>query len=344
MKKILYIRAQWLWDMISSIPKLCEFKKYWYKVYYLFYDMRWLHNFQFDKSVKNNKIVYNWWLNILETFKINNIITDILYVPYWYLKLIIFLIRNFKKFDEVYIPIKTFKGLLFGKILWKNVTYIFEDTNDISKFRNVIEWQLANKSWVLNDYNTIVWQNEKIEWLHNYVVIFPCIQQRSLKIKEWLKIISNLNDNNINIVIVWSQRENWFTKELNKFWFDNKVTNLIWKSSLEQLNYLLINSKLNILCNWWVMWQWNLLNKYNINIHTVSAYIHEPLVDNINSFNVRPYDYYNCQPCEATWNTTNLTWFPNCVFANTNKEWECRNVIKWEKIITIINKIIWVQN
>lgn len=344
MKKILYIRAQWLWDMISSIPKLYEFKNNWFDVYYLFYDMRWLHDYQFDKTIKNNKIVYNWWLNILEIFKTNKIIKDILYIPYWYLKLIFFLVKNFKIFDEVYIPIKTTKWLLFGKILWKQITYIFEDTNDVSRFRNVIEWQLANKIWILNEYNVINWQEEEISFSNNYIVIFPCIQQRSLKIEEWLKIINYIVINNLTVVIVWSQREDWFTNELIKIWYDKKVNNLIWKTNFNQLNYLLKNSKFNILCNWWVMWQWNLINKNNINIHTVSAYIHEPLVDNINSFNIRPYNYAKCKPCESVWNENNKDWFPGCIFANSNKEWECRNIIKWEILINIINKIIWIKN
>jgi hypothetical protein len=65
----------------------------------------------------------------------------------------------------------------------------------------------------------------------------------------------------------------------------------------------------------------NLLNKKNINIHTVSAYLMEPQVDNKYSYNIRPYKYQNCQPCEAaTSRINNKKTIKKCVFYNTKRE------------------------
>jgi hypothetical protein len=76
---------------------------------------------------------------------------------------------------------------------------------------------------------------------------------------------------------------------------------------------------LNIAGNGGIMWMGNLVNPRNINIQTVSAYLMQPPVDNKFSFNVRPYTYYACKPCEAA-SMPQDTRIPKCVFYNTQKE------------------------
>ena len=78
-----------------------------------------------------------------------------------------------------------------------------------------------------------------------------------------------------------------------------KIINLINKTNFEELIYVLEKANINICCNGWIMRLANLLNKKNINIHTVSAYLMEPQVDSKYSYNIRPYKYQNCQPCEG---------------------------------------------
>jgi len=97
---------------------------------------------------------------------------------------------------------------------------------------------------------------------------------------------------------------------------------------------------MNISCNGGVMWLANLVNKRNINIHTVSAYLMEPPVDDIYSFNVRPYKYPQCKPCEAATSTIQEKGIKQCVFYNTSKEGICREKITSDIIISFIEKIL----
>jgi len=76
----------------------------------------------------------------------------------------------------------------------------------------------------------------------------------------------------------------------------------------------------NISCNGGVMRLANLVNKRNINIHTVSAYLMEPPVDDTYSFNLRPYTYPQCIPCEAGMSTRGEKYISSCVFYKTKKE------------------------
>lgn len=336
MKKILYIRAQWLWDMISSIPKLKELKDEWHYVSMLFFDMRWLQKIQFKVKSTDNAASFNWWLNILNIFKNNNIIDDIFLVPYWYFKLTFFLLRNFRKFDEVIIPIKTNRFVKIWKIVWKKVTIYFGDSNDNSKYSNVIEGQINWKVKALNEYNFIKWDYKKVNLPENYMVIFPSAEYRSASKQTWIETIEYLLENNKSIVIIWSERESWLSDELKNKDYYNKIFDLTWKTSFEELNYILKNSKLNILWNGWPMWMWNLLNKNNINLHSISVFLLQPSVDNIQSFNLRPFSYPKCKPCEYCFKIKE--WRPeNCVYYWTKNEFRCKKEITTEKIIELIN-------
>lgn len=83
----------------------------------------------------------------------------------------------------------------------------------------------------------------------------------------------------------------------------------------------------------------NLVHKNNINIHTVSAFLMEATVDNIHSYNLRLYEYPQCQPCEASSLPQQLR-IPKCVFYNTDREGECRKVTTAYAVIKHIKLIL----
>ena len=161
-----------------------------------------------------------------------------------------------------------------------------------------------------------------------------------MEIEEWEKVINFLEKKDIKVVILWWEREKWFTKGLEKAWIYPKISDVLGKTNLWQLIYILEHSILNISGNGGVMWLANLVNQKNINIHTVSAFLMEPPVDNINSHNIRPYRYPCCKPCEAAISTIDgEKIIPWCLFKNTTREGECRKAITWENIIKLIEKI-----
>lgn len=343
-EKILYIKAQWLGDIISWIPKLIALKEKWYKVYQTFYDMRYrdkdLRNLsKTDKSRLKKQPMYRWRRNILEILKKNWLIYDIIDIPYGVFPLLIFIIKNFKKFNKAVIPIKTRISMILWKLLSKEISYTFEDPNDTKKYKNIIQGESEWKKDVLYKYKKkIVFNRKKISLPKKYITIFPSLWERSPQDTERIKVIEYIIKKKLEIVIIWWTREQWFVDSMQK---KIKIINLINKTNFEELIYVLEKANINICCNGWIMRLANLLNKKNINIHTVSAYLMEPQVDNKYSYNIRPYKYQNCQPCEAaTSRINNKKTIKKCVFYNTKREWECRLAIKAEHITSLIEKIL----
>ena len=166
-EKILYIKAQWLGDIISWIPKLIALKEKWYKVYQTFYDMRYrdkdLRNLsKTDKSRLKKQPMYRWRRNILEILKKNWLIYDIIDIPYGVFPLLIFIIKNFKKFNKAVIPIKTRISMILWKLLSKEISYTFEDPNDTKKYKNIIQGESEWKKDVLYKYKKKIVFNRKI--------------------------------------------------------------------------------------------------------------------------------------------------------------------------------------
>ena len=344
-EKILYIKAQWLGDIISWIPKLIALKEKWYKVYQTFYDMRYrdkdLRNLsKTDKSRLKKQPMYRWRRNILEILKKNWLIYDIIDIPYGVFPLLIFIIKNFKKFNKAVIPIKTRISMILWKLLSKEISYTFEDPNDTKKYKNIIQGESEWKKDVLYKYKKkIVFNRKKISLPKKYITIFPSLWERSPQDTERIKVIEYIIKKKLEIVIIWWTREQWFVDSMQKKKI--KIINLINKTNFEELIYVLEKANINICCNGWIMRLANLLNKKNINIHTVSAYLMEPQVDNKYSYNIRPYKYQNCQPCEAaTSRINNKKTIKKSVFYNTKREWECRLAIKAEHITSLIEKIL----
>jgi len=345
-KKILFLKAQGLGDMIWGIPKLAELKSKWYEVYQTFYDMRHINKGlqKMSEKIRNEykkRPMYSWRHFILEKFKKNWLIDDIIIIPYGFFALLVFLIKNFRKFDEVIIPVKTRPWVFLWKILGKKSHYIFEDTNDITKRRTISEWELWYKSQTLYDYSSLIQrETEKIDIPKDYIVIFPSIWERSPEMSEWKKVIHHIKEQKIDVVVLWWGREKRFIDELKQYDIYYNIIDLLDKTSFGQLIYILQHARVNISWNGGVMWLANLVNKKNINIHTVSAYLMEPPVNNIHSFNLRPYIYPECKPCEASISTVWRKDIPQCIFYKTAREWECRKAITAEKIITLLNKIL----
>lgn len=345
-KKILYIKAQWLWDMIGGIPFLATMKQQWYEVYQTFYDMRhinkWVEKLTREQKEKYKKWpMYGWRLSILEHFKKQNLIKDIVFIPYWYWNLLKFFIKNFRKFDEVVVPIKTRPALFLSYILWKTHRIIFQWTNDISKYTLLADGEVCGTALPLFAYRDEVNREMKQCSLpsSSYITIFPSIYERSLESIVWKEVILYCRKKWLDVVVIWWDREKWF---LDYLWHDfvaSEVINLIGKN-LPESAYIMSKAKWTISWNGWPMRIANLVHKNCLNIHTVSAYLMQPPVDKISSFNIRPYQYNKCTPCEAANSTIWETWMKPCVFYGTDDEWACRKAITYIEIKRYIDLIL----
>lgn len=335
-QKILYISAMWLWDNILSIPFLLKLKKKWYHVILLRYHPRyfWKHFFYTSDD-------------ILNFYYENNLIDDVLIVPHNKFKLLFFVLKSLWKFDKVYIPTKTNSSLLWARLLWKKKKYFFEDINDTALYDWLVQWLLEDntvkslfefkkhlKFPIDKSYVNKFWIKQK------FVTIFPSIFERSIDAKEWNKVISFLEKQWFQIILIWWSRENWLYEDLKEIKYKDFI-NLCWKTDFIEIKNILSDSQINISANWGMMRLGHLLNKNNISIHTVSWYITQPPVDNIHSFNIRKYTYPACKPCEST--GYRFFWqkgIPCCAFAWTEREGECRKAINGEDIINCIEKIL----
>lgn len=345
-KKILYIKAQGFWDIIGWIPFLATMKEKWYEIYQTFYDMRYL-NKSLQKLPKEQaekfkkRPMYTWWIWFLEYFKKIWLIKDIIFIPYWYKNLIMFFIKNFQKFDEVVIPINTKAARIISYILGKKTRIIFSHTNEISTYRVLADGEVSWKSPPLYTYKKYTPCNYKEYKLPTpYITIFPSIFERSLEKKVWINVIEYAKERWFHVVIVWWDREKWFIDELGEDFIKINTISLLNKTLTEELAFILEHATGTISGNGGPMWLANLVNKRNFNIHTVSAYIMEPPVDNIFSFNSRPYHYNKCTPCEAANSTIGEKWCTPCVFFWTIKELECKKIISFIEIKKFINWLI----
>lgn len=345
-KKILYIKAQWLWDMIGWIPFLATMKEQWHDVYQTFYDMRyinrWVEKLSKEQKEKYKKWpMYGWWISVLEHFKKQNLIKDIVLIPFWHRNLFKFLIRNFRKYDEVVIPIKTKPALFLSYFLGKKRRIIFEWTNEISKYKILADGEVSGKSLPLFAYKDLV--NREMKWCTlpstSYITIFPSIFERSMESTIWREVILYCRKKGLEVVIIWWDREKWFLEYLWDEFVQSEVIDLIGLN-LDESAYIMSNAKWTINCNGWPMRIANLVNKYCLNIHTVSAYLMQPPVDNISSFNIRPYHYNKCKPCEASYSTIWEKWIKTCVFYSTPNEWACRKAITFIEMKRYIDLIL----
>lgn len=344
--KILYIKAQWLGDMIGWIPFLVEHKNNWDEVYQTFYDMRHL-NKAVEKLTKVQKEkykklpMYGGWHYVLEMLKTQWLVKDIIIIPFGRRKMFLFIIKYFRSFDEAVIPIKTSAGIFIGHMLAKKTRYIFEDVNDISKFRILADGERGETCPALHTYYTQAnITEESIDLPDNFVTVFPSIYERSIEIKDWIVIMNHVKSLWYNIVVIGWDREQRFTDKLKEANYYDQIIDYVSKTSIRQVAYLAKRAQFCISCNGGQMRTATLVNPKAINIHTVSSFVVEPPVDNITSFNIREYHYNECKPCESAWSTIGecgITW---CVFYKTGREWECRKFNTAAKIILIIKKIL----
>jgi ADP-heptose:LPS heptosyltransferase len=156
----------------------------------------------------------------------------------------------------------------------------------------------------------------------------------------WQEIILYCKRNWLDIVILWGDRESWFIPYIWEQFVANNTINLIGNTNLGESAYILERAVWTINGNGGIMRIANLVNKYACNIHTVSAYLMQPPVDNISSFNIRPYHYNKCVPCEAATSTIWDTKMTPCVFCNTPEEWACRKAITFVEIKKFIDRIL----
>lgn len=334
-EKILYLRAVGMWDVIMSIPKWNQIYKQWKELHVLYYDFRYYwKNFHYDIQL------------LQKIIKESGLIKKVMYIPYNKIKLLLFIIKNFRRFDEVWFPVKTKRWKIRWRLLWKTYRYIFESADDRNKYEDIVTWELWRKE-LLSDYKGFfdnidrkddIWAQKKKE--KKYITIFPSSYERSINASEREKIISFIKDKWYNVILLGGKREKWLTEDLQHLIIrEEYVHDYIGKTSFEDLLSFLENADINISCNGGVMRLWHLLNKNNISIHTVSSLILQPPTDNINCFAIRPV--YTCpKPCQAWFYRYRWQkWIPVCVFHGTKDEGICRN-ISWSIIIKKIQIIL----
>lgn len=346
-KKILYIKAQGLGDMIGWIPFLVTMKEQWHDVYQTFYDMRyinkWVERLSKEQRDKFRKWpMYGWWAHVLEHFKKQDLIKEIILIPYWYWNVMKFLFKNFRKYDEVVIPIKTRPALILSLLLGKKHRIVFQWTNDISRYPVLADGEIGGRALPLFAYHDAVqWEMKELSIPTNpYITIYPSIFERSLESEVWKELILYCKKRWLDVVIIGWDREKWFVEYLGGDFVAEHVINLLGKTNLPESAYLMKNALWTISWNWWLMWISNLMNKNCLNIHTVSAFLMQPPVDNISSFNIRPYHYNKCRPCEAANSTIWEKGIRQCVFYGTPDEWACRKAITYIEMKRYIDLIL----
>lgn len=351
-KKILYIKAQWLWDMISWIPFLVEMKKQWHEVTQVFYDMntlmylydlRKLFTVQYRKDLQKFKKTPSaqWRLRVLELFKKEWLLVDIFFIPFGIFSIFWKIITHIRWYDEAIITIWTKPARKLWMLLAKKSRVIFTDSNDNSTWKTLSEWELWFPIGSLYHYHNDVhfplepWTKKPLP--ENYIVLFPSLFARSPEIEVWKAVIDFCSTQWYACVVVGSNREQWFIDSLTEIWYETTIINLLDQTTFGEMHRIIKHSRMNILCNGWVMWLANLVNPNNITIHTVSAFLMEPPVDNKTSFTIRPYEYKHCRPCE--WTERDWT-IEQCVFLGTIDEGVCRKA-NWDiQIIYIIKKVL----
>ncbi len=347
-KKILYIKAQGLGDIIGAIPFLVQQKELWNTVYQTFYDMRhinkWVEKLTPEQQEKYKKYpMYQWRYTTLEILKTSWLIEEIVFIPYGTWPLIKFICTHFKHYDQAIIPIKTRAAQVRGSLLARSNKVIFQWVNDISRFRILSQWECGQMPHALHDYLTHVNRSvNKLDVEGRYVTIFPSIVERSLDIEHWIAIISFVHQQWYKVVIIGGKREQWFVDSVNQQaqLDQSQIINLIDQASIPQTSYLLQHASCTISGNGGPMRMANLMNANCINIHTVSSYLMEPPVDNKHSFNLRNYSYLECQPCESAQSSIGQIGMPSCVFYGTHREWECIKANTAQQVIFVLHKIL----
>lgn len=351
-KKILYIKAQWLGDIISGLPFLVEMNAQWHEVTQIFYDMNtliYLYNplqifrRQFWEAVKAFKQTPSAQgrYRVLDHLQKQWLIHNILYIPFSIRGIFKAILSHVGYFDEAVITVGTRPARILGRLLAKKQRIIFRDTNDRSLRSTISDGELGQKNTPpLSQYGHLLdLPSEPYPGLvvGQYVVIYPSLFERSPEMNVWSSVIDVLSTKKLTIVLVGSNREQWFVDALEDIGQGENIINLLDKTTFAQMHWIVKHSRLNICCNGGVMRLANLVNKTNINMHTVSAYLMEPTVDNKHSFNIRPYTYPHCTPCEAWW-----AWkegrIPQCVFFDTADEGACRKSITPLFIVSLIKK------
>lgn len=330
MKKILYFGAFGLWDIISSIPKWYEIHESGNELYILRYDKSYF-KFLFDADLLENII------------KNSKIVSWLLIIPYNKLKLLWFFVSNFRKFDIVYIPIKTKINNIVGHILWKTVVFVFDSIYDTKWDKNLVTWQV-NKDVFLYDYKKFfLWVKRennilKAIWNNKYVVLYPWKFECSLLPVMWKKIVSFIAKKWYKAFVVWWKREAWLFEDLADL--NNTVVNCIDKTSFWDLVSILEWSSLNICCDGGIMWLSSLLNNKNIVINVLSRPILLPPVDWKKSFIISS-KLICSRACAATsYRFSWIKWVPCCDFYWTENEACCKKSIDIEQILNSMNSIL----
>lgn len=349
-KKILYIKSQWLGDMIWWLPFLARQKELGHEVYQTFYDMRYINKaiHQLPPEQKKRFMdlpMYAWWYHILQQFKDQGLIKDIVLIPYGRWAICRFFITNFRRYDLVVIPIKTKAAVIISYLLGKSRRIIFQHVNDTKTYRILADGETEGKAPPLHSFKHLVHlETLPLDIKQKYIVIFPSIWERWVNSDVWWQVIDELYHLWYISVLIWTDREKRCSDQLHAQGYTDKIIDYIWKTPLWQTIYLLHHAACVISANGWQMRIANLVNKNCINIHTVSSFLMEPPVDSISSFNLRPYAYTSCTACEAANSTLGETWIRPCVFYNTEQEGACRKDLTAYYILTYVKKSLGITH
>jgi len=201
--------------------------------------------------------------------------------PFNNLKLKIFWFKDifyFKKYDYVLAlhPYNPFLNLVFAKIYWKKQVVVSRNKKFKYFFKNFFHYNYEDYTFRVNNKfhnyylkvvssNLFLWKNiiykPKISFKYKkdilkkmhlntweYVILSPFSQDitRSLDIDKITKISNELVRNWNKVILVWINKD-------FKFKETEKIYNLINRTSLEELLFLMENSKCNIVVETWTM-------------------------------------------------------------------------------------------
>ncbi len=305
MAKILCYRSWWMWDFVTTIPKRYQIKDNWDELFLLTWNNKYHNKLCYFSGF--DKLPLDIWLA-----------KEIVEIPYSKLKLLRFCIKNFRKFDKFYMPIKTKWWYLLWKILSKKAEYTFGNQWDDSKYKNIIEWEIWS-SKLLSNYKEFF--NSYIKWgnkINNkYICIYPSDKIRSLKNNDWINLVKYISSEyNYKIILVWWKREKRFSELIKnnfkeKYWKD--IINKIWESDLKETMDLLNHSVCNVSCDGWIMRCWCILNENNLTIQIRQSTVYRPTEDWKQTINITK------KKCKGLCDR-------ECIFKWTDKENICKTI------------------
>lgn len=275
---------------------------------------------------------FTLFYNVSERFSIyakSDLFDEMLRIPRGKIKLLGFIMKNFRKYHTAYTPTNTRFSALRGRLCAKKYEYSMNSLNDQSgPYIDIVERTLNRKVNLLSEYKHYL----KLDYSDSYkdllglrdtkfVTLFVSLIVRCLPIDELKKVLQYVNDQGFAVVLVGGDREKWIHEYMDISEYN--IIDALGRTDFVQISSLLTDAAFNISMDGGLMRLGHLMNKRNISVQNVSFFAMDPPVDNVHSFNLRRYAYPCCKPCnhfEGPKNKHEKHWITRCVFYGTERE------------------------